>query len=266
MNISSSLTNNIQLQLIMRVVIPQHFTKAFIQRFLKKTCFRRISRFFNQEIIEDDDDMQELDEKLIPQINDPEVSKLVDEFMKQDQEEQKESDLESKLQMEDVDKLTNDIFKSQNDKVFELFAKVVSTDKDQVIRYCRENVPPLWFCQENIISQKNMKCANCQSKASYEFQIMPHIFNMYKEIMNINIGTIIIFSCVNSCNKTEESFYIQRTGEAILETEGNTIKMTQKVGNLSIDNINSNTNQNQPKKKTEELDEDGFTIVKKKKK
>ena len=73
--------------------------------------------------------------------------------------------------MEVVDKLTTDIFKSQNDKVFSLFTSIVSADKDQIIRYSRDEILPLWFCQDNVISIKNLKCYICKEKAIFEFQV-----------------------------------------------------------------------------------------------
>jgi len=60
---------------------------------------------------------------------------------------------------------------------------------------------------------------------------MPHIFMVYEEILNIDIGTIIIFTyviCFNSlrCEKScsgnifsEEYAYIQRTGEKPINLE-----------------------------------------------
>ena len=104
---------------------------------------------------------------------------------------------------------------------------------------------------------------------------MPQIFNIYKEIMNIDIGTIVIYTCLNSCtSKTqvhcEEYSYIQRTGEAIIDLD-NVYKKTSVNKNsepntnqedLPIDlnklTIRGNTN-NEP-------DEDGWVEVKKKKK
>ena len=87
--------------------------------------------------------------------------------------------------MEVIDKLTTDIFKSQEDKVFELFSKIVNTDKDQIIRYCRDDIIPLWFCQNNIISVKNLKCKNCGEKLIYEFQV-----NFFKNHRLCQIYTI----------------------------------------------------------------------------
>ena len=89
---------------------------------------------------------------------------------------------------------------------------------------------------------------------------MPHIFNIYKEIMNIDIGTIIIYSCEKCCRSFEEEVYIQRTGESLIETDGDKIKLITGESNL-----NTNNKSDKPKK-TEEVDEDGFTIVRNKKK
>ena len=104
---------------------------------------------------------------------------------------------------------------------------------------------------------------------------MPQIFNIYKEIMNIDIGTIVIYTCQNSCvNKTqihiEEYNYIQRTGEAIIDFD-NIYKKTTINKNNTLENnqeqlakdlnkltVRGNTN-NEP-------DEDGWVEVKKKKK
>jgi len=51
---------------------------------------------------------------------------------------------------------------------------------------------------------------------------MPYIFNIYKEIMNIDIGTIVLYTCKDSCQKEKyaiEYAYIQRSGEKLIELE-----------------------------------------------
>lgn len=108
---------------------------------------------------------------------------------------------------------------------------------------------------------------------------MPHIFNIYKEIMNIDIGTIVIYTCEKSCTNTnkshvlhiEEYSYIQRTGEAIIDLDNLHKKTTVNKNNTNVNNnqeqlvkdlnkltVRGNTN-NEP-------DEDGWVEVKKKKK
>ena len=66
---------------------------------------------------------------------------------------------------------------------------------------------------------------------------MPSIFLMYPEITNIDIGTIIIFSCENSCDNniySEEYAYIQRTGEKPI------VFQTEKKDSNNIDQIKLN--------------------------
>ena len=59
----------------------------------------------------------------------------------------------------------------------------------------------------------------------------------------------------------KEYVYIQRTGENLIDLDGKTIKMTQNgsIGMNNVDKTNST-------KKIEEVDEEGFTVVKNKKK
>jgi hypothetical protein len=97
---------------------------------------------------------------------------------------------------------------------------------------------------------------------------MPHIFILFKEILNIDIGTIPVYTCEKSCNKpcVEEYAFIQRTGEKIPELEPDDQKQVVKkdisdeefVKNLNKLTVRGNID-NTP-------DEDGFIEVKKKNK
>lgn len=100
---------------------------------------------------------------------------------------------------------------------------------------------------------------------------MPYIFNLYKAIINIDIGIIVIYTCKNSCNKNicvEEMCYIQRSGEKVLdlnkkfiETPMNSIPEEKNTSNMNT------ANSNQKKKDDEDDDDDdGWVEVKKKKK
>lgn len=109
---------------------------------------------------------------------------------------------------------------------------------------------------------------------------MPHIFNLYKEIININIGTIVIYTCKNSClglgKKTsyiEEIGIIQRTGENIYEPGVKNSQSSHTNNSLNSNNIQQeqdlahNFNKLTVKGNiNNEPDEDGFIEVKKKKK
>lgn len=99
---------------------------------------------------------------------------------------------------------------------------------------------------------------------------MPNIFNLYKEIFNIDIGTIVVYTCKKSCtNKknmyTEEYAFIQRTGEKIIDLNKpmggssnitNTVIDEEFAKNLNKLTVKGNAN-NEP-------DEDGWVEVKKK--
>lgn len=104
---------------------------------------------------------------------------------------------------------------------------------------------------------------------------MPHVFNIYKEIMNIDIGTIVIYTCKASCisskNKINRKFYleeyvfIQRTGEKIIDFSNKNNSISKINNNYSENGNNENlirdiSNINIKK------DEDEWIEVKKKKK
>ena len=101
---------------------------------------------------------------------------------------------------------------------------------------------------------------------------MPYIFIIFKEIMNIDIGTIVVYTCRNSCQTKkyiEEYGYIQRSGEKIVEIENlkkiddngptQLIELDEKtvLEDLNKFKIKGNSN-NKP-------DDDGFIEIKKKK-
>jgi len=92
---------------------------------------------------------------------------------------------------------------------------------------------------------------------------------MYKEIMNIDIGTIVIYSCKNSCENERyamEYGYIQRSGDKLIELENlkviEDIKPENHVDEKGLEEdlnkfkIKGNSN-NEP-------DEEGFIHIKKK--
>jgi hypothetical protein len=106
---------------------------------------------------------------------------------------------------------------------------------------------------------------------------MPHIFNLYKEISNIDIGTIVVYTCKKSClglgkknTYIEESAFIQRTGEKIIDLGGNNKSGNNKNSNSISNTVDSedlsvNLNKLTVKNNTDnEPDEDGWVEVKKK--
>jgi hypothetical protein len=128
------------------------------------------------------------------------------------------------------------------DIIFDCFNKVVGFDQNQIIRYSRGENFPLWFNKHKMLINKNKFCSKCKAQMIYEFQViynfniffiinylilfnfyykvMPNIFNIMKEIMNIDIGTIVVYTCKNSCDKNkyiEEYAYVQRSGDKMIE-------------------------------------------------
>lgn len=177
----------------------------------------------------------------------------------------------NKIEIEEVDELESDQQLNENeDLFFQVFSSVVDYDKKQVVRYYRNDYFPLWFTKDEMLTVQNTKCKNCKGEIEYEFQIMPYLFTVEPAIAYMDIGTIVIYTCKNSCcNKSkniegefiEEYGFIQRTGEDFIDIKGN--KMHKKKKNNSNKNQQELNNQN---KKIEEVDEDGFVEVKKKRK
>lgn len=102
---------------------------------------------------------------------------------------------------------------------------------------------------------------------------MPYIFNVYQEIQNIDIGTILIYTCEKSCDKSFREFgYIQRTGETVfdLNNKNKVISQNTKIPNYitkieEINNLAEELSKTSLKNKNEP-DEDGFVEVKNKRK
>lgn len=165
---------------------------------------------------------------------------------------------------------------SDKDIYFQYFFKITNNSPTQIVRYSRNNPNPLWYCKNGVLSQeyinKNFKCLNCGSVKKIEFQIMPFIFNLYKELINNDIGTILVYTCDCDIKFIEEHIYVQRTGEKLFDIN--------KKGNLNIKSIpimesklegdeDSDFNDNEiiiGGNTNNTPDEDGFIEVNKKKK
>ncbi len=71
-----------------------------------------------------------------------------------------------------INKLQKDIFNTVSDKILECFQAVTRYDSEQVLRYCRDEVFPLWFCNNELLTMKNTKCKNCNGDLIFEFQVL----------------------------------------------------------------------------------------------
>jgi len=229
--------------------------------------------FTEEEDIDEDD--------LIPSnYKDDQVDSMLDKYYKEEKENKEEfGQMDEGLEDEMLSKFQGDIFKTADDVFYDLFSKVLEFDPEQIIRYCRDDVIPLWFNSKEMLTMKNTKCKQCKGDLIYEFQVMPNIFNIFKEIFNIDIGVIVIYSCKDSCNNkenyVEELAFIQRTGEKIIDFDNlykgkqnnNNITQTQnqtKKENENIKELSDNLS-NVKIAKNENEDEDGWVEVKKKK-
>ena len=70
-----------------------------------------------------------------------------------------------------VNKLQTEIFKSEMDPIFNTFSNVVNHDPLQIIRYCRDEILPMWFCSTGMLTAKNTKCKNCKDDVIFELQV-----------------------------------------------------------------------------------------------
>lgn len=225
---------------------------------------------------EDDDEQEGLFEGEY----DPQLSKqdneLVDRLMKEyqnniseldtefQQTTSKDKEIEDKLEDEFLKKL--EVTKPNTDIFFRFFSEVVRFDRDQVVRYCRDGVQPLWYCRNNLMTARNLKCRSCDKKLTFEFQIMPALFILYEPLINHDIGTISVFTCDCDIEYSEEFVYAQRTGEKLIDLKDSKVKGTL------LKKETPDTNE-QPKEKVlfggnqdNTPDEDGFIVVNKKKK
>ncbi len=71
-----------------------------------------------------------------------------------------------------INKLQKEIFKNVNDQILDVFTAVTKYDPEQILRYCRDEVFPLWFCNNELLTMKNTKCNNCKGDLIFEFQVL----------------------------------------------------------------------------------------------
>lgn len=203
---------------------------------------------------------------------DPQLSKSDNEFIKKLMKNYKEID-ESELNDEEKiydqaeDEFLNRVmdksgFKIDNDIVFRFFYNIIKENPDQIVRYSRDKVKPLWYCSNNIMKNTKLKCKNCNKEKMFEFQIMPEVFMLYDSLLNHDIGTICVYTCDCNIQVSEEHVYIQRTGEKIID-------LNNKSKLSSIPEENNFKEENKEiifgKNQNNTPDEDGFIEINKKK-
>jgi len=179
----------------------------------------------------------------------------------------------NKVEEESDDEKENDkmIDSSNNDIILNIFTRVTNYDKKQIIRFYRNNFYPLWFTQEKMLTTKNTKCTNCGGDVVFEFQIMPYLFLIEPKIAFNDIGTIVIYTCKNCCDSkieggfVEEHGFIQRTGENFRDFNDNDNKYMKDKKEKDEAKEIKEENEFFAGVDEKDIDEEGFTEVKKKK-
>ncbi|KAJ1966469.1 hypothetical protein GGI12_000044 [Dipsacomyces acuminosporus] len=102
------------------------------------------------------------------------------------------------------------------DHAFLLFQRRIQQNADQVIRYARapesaQPSEPLFVSDNNKpeAGKDVPKCGACGASREFEFQIMPQMLNFLDvdsvDPTSIDWGTLLIYSCPNSCSAVNES-------------------------------------------------------------
>lgn len=211
------------------------------------------------------DDFEELEQE--PQLNKEEniiFNKLMKEVNNLEVTDDKDDDDDKDDILDNKDdKIKDPMAVLNNDVFFLLSSKIIRENPTQVIRYCRRDIKPLWYCKNNVMTNKNLKCNLCGKKKIFEFQVMPYIFLLYKQLINHDIGTIAIYTCDCDNQISEEYVYVQRTGEKIPDID--------EKGKVICKGLLEFQNYIEAEEKlgfgaSEEPDEDGFVEVKSKNK
>lgn len=196
------------------------------------------------------------------------LSKILSNYKEVDESQLEEDEkIQDKVEDEFFDNLIEKSgFKIDDDIVFKFFFNMIRDNSDQVVRYSRSDIQPLWYSSNNIMKDSNITCQYCKKKKLFEFQVMPHLFILYNILLNHDIGTIVIFTCDCDVKISEEHVYVQRTGEKLIDLRN---KHDNKYGKIIIDGENFNNNIEQEVKNKNnvgfssigEPDEDGFVEI-----
>jgi len=99
------------------------------------------------------------------------------------------------------------------DKDFINFQRIISKEKQQVIRYYGwVGAEPLWFQKVHKPTPEDIpKCQYCGANRMFEFQILPQLLyklNVGCCVDAVDWGTLLIYTCENSCS-CEEFGYLE---------------------------------------------------------
>ena len=84
------------------------------------------------------------------------------------------------------------------------FLARVAREPAQVLRYKRRGRP--LYVSRRLRTTRVAPCERCGAPRSFEFQIMPqflYFLNVEKNLRDLNFGTILVFTCDNSCDSPD---------------------------------------------------------------
>eukprot|EP00824_Muranothrix_gubernata_P004033 TRINITY_DN15198_c0_g1_i1.p1 TRINITY_DN15198_c0_g1~~TRINITY_DN15198_c0_g1_i1.p1 ORF type:complete len:380 (-),score=92.80 TRINITY_DN15198_c0_g1_i1:55-1194(-) len=171
--------------------------------YLKETL--RLSKQANPQ--NDDQSDTELDELTIAKGN----MKHEKELLKKFEEEETELDDKDRIMKNEESKLLEELLDKQKkvDPVYRLFSAISQKSPRQVLRYAgHTDASPLWYSKENRITTVP-KCKTCGEKLRFELQIMPQLFAIYTELINVEWATVAVFTCPKSCQGANEDEYLE---------------------------------------------------------
>jgi len=127
----------------------------------------------------------------------------------EDDENFTQDDLDKTVAGNDLNALAS--LRNSKSNAFDRFQVRVSREREQCIRYCRwpsdsleddleedwNSKGPLWLSDVNQCSIIPL-CEHCGVERKFEVQILPQSLH-YLEELEIDFGTICIYTCVNSC-------------------------------------------------------------------
>ncbi|XP_066535695.1 programmed cell death protein 2 [Hoplias malabaricus] len=105
--------------------------------------------------------------------------------------------------LEETELETMALHETQDSRVFQKFKKCISSEPEQVLRYCREG-SPLWVSSEHVPGKADIPKCPCGANRNFEFQIMPQLLNHLKVDSleeSIDWGTLAIYTCADSCDQ-----------------------------------------------------------------
>lgn len=99
----------------------------------------------------------------------------------------------------------------KEDSIFVKFRKVCTREPDQVLRYYKKGGDPLWISRPGQSLGHQLTeippCEFCNTQRTFEFQLMPQMLNYFEED-DIDWGTVLIYTCPNSCKLPDNKGYV----------------------------------------------------------